>query len=131
MSLLDLTATRALIASDLSDDAFQAVIDQEEAWLARRIGPLTGIRTEIFRGVRARQVIRLQRPTENVDDAYASAFLVEDRGIDVTANVILLRNGWRVGLLIPLLLERVIPCQRRGRHHLRTDRTCSRSNVGW
>jgi hypothetical protein len=97
MSFLDLTTTRELVASDLSDAAFQEVIDLEEAWLAKRIGPLDGERTERFVNVRYGQLIRLQRPT----DADSYSFAVDDAGTDATADVELRRNGWRVARLHP------------------------------
>lgn len=94
MSLLDFAMARELISSDLSDDAFQEVIDLEEAWLARRIGQLEGVRTERFINVRYLQTIRLRRPTA-MDDM----FVVVDNGVDVTSQVELRWDGWRVARL--------------------------------
>lgn len=48
MSTVTLGEVRALVKSGLSDPDLQAVIDREEAWLAGRIGALTGVRTDTF-----------------------------------------------------------------------------------
>lgn len=49
MSLISVAQARARgVALPADDEAAQAVIDEQEAWLARRIGPLTGPRTETF-----------------------------------------------------------------------------------
>jgi hypothetical protein len=45
-SLVSIAEVRALVRSRLSDPDLQAVIDREEAWLAGRIGSLTGERTD-------------------------------------------------------------------------------------
>jgi hypothetical protein len=91
MSLLTVATARAVITTSLSDDALQDVIDREEAWLARRIGPLTGERTQTFplAGYRRRQYeVRLQRPTDTATET-------TDYG-EVVTNVELTHNGWRV-----------------------------------
>jgi hypothetical protein len=87
MSLLTVAEVRAAITTSLSDDALQSVIDQQEAWLARRIGPLDGERTQHFLNLRPTQIIHLQRPT--------SAITVEEDAVAV-ADVELRRNSWRV-----------------------------------
>lgn len=49
MSLITVAQARARGVALPSDaDAAQAVIDEQEAWLARRIGPLVGSRSETF-----------------------------------------------------------------------------------
>lgn len=49
MSLISVAQARARgIALPADDDALQDVIDEQEAWLARRIGLLTGSRSETF-----------------------------------------------------------------------------------
>lgn len=53
---------RALITTSLSDDDLEDVIAREEAWLARRIGPLEGERVETFVSVDGDEVLRLTRP---------------------------------------------------------------------
>lgn len=90
-SLVSIDTVQALMSPSLSDADLQALIDQEEAWLARRIGPLTGARTERFVSVRSTQDIRLQRPT-----AVDNIFAVDDHGTDATSTVELRRYGWRV-----------------------------------
>jgi hypothetical protein len=47
-SLTSIAEVRALVRSRLSDVDLQAVIDREEAWLAGRVGVLTGERTDTF-----------------------------------------------------------------------------------
>jgi hypothetical protein len=97
MSLLTVAAARAVITTGLSDSALQDVIDREEAWLARRIGLLTGERTETFplAGYRRRQYeVRLQRPTD-----VAGLTEVTDYGVVIT-NVELTNNGWRVAVIL-------------------------------
>ena len=48
MSLVTLSEVRALVETSLTDVDLQAVLDREEGWLAARIGPLTGARTETY-----------------------------------------------------------------------------------
>lgn len=93
MSLLTVEAARAVIDTELEDDDLQDVIDREEAWLARRIGLLSGERTQSFplAGYRRRQYyVRLQRPTDDAGLAETT-----DYG-DVVTNVELTHDGWRV-----------------------------------
>lgn len=93
MSLLTIATARAVITTSLTDAALQDVIDREEAWLARRIGPLEGERTETFplAGYRRRQYeVRLKRPTDA-----ANLSEVTDYG-EVVTNVELVHDGWRV-----------------------------------
>lgn len=68
MSLLLLAEARALVGSGLGDPDLQAVIDREEAWLARRIGALSGSRVETFwpQPVDRDDPLRLRRPTASV-----------------------------------------------------------------
>jgi hypothetical protein len=74
----------------LLDGPLQELIDDEEAWLAARIGPLSGERAQVFREVRSVQNLRLQRPAD-------TDYTVEDNGVDVTADTFRLRAGWRIG----------------------------------
>lgn len=68
------------IALPTDDDAAQAVIDEQEAWLARRIGPLEGERTEEFYVGRARtrDALGLRRYTDAVELA--------DNGVTIDAD---------------------------------------------
>lgn len=75
------------IASGLSSDDLQAVIDEQEAWLERRIGRLEGERTETFVDVATDAVLRLRRPTD--------AVTVTDAG-DALTDIALRWNGTRV-----------------------------------
>lgn len=71
----------AIIASGLSAAALQGVIDREEAWLARRIGPLTGERTQrMWPPAGDTGPLWLQRATEVV--------VVESGGVTVDALLI-------------------------------------------
>ena len=67
-SALSLAELRALVASPLSDVDLQKVIDREESWLARQIGPLTGSRTETYylRDIDTDDPLALRRPTSSV-----------------------------------------------------------------
>lgn len=67
--MITLSAARARgIALPTDDVAAQDVIDGEEAWLAARIGPLTGARTETFYvgSGRSEAKLTLRRPTDAV-----------------------------------------------------------------
>ena len=69
-SVVSVEQVRALVDSDLSDADLQAVIDREEAALAREIGPLVGPRTQTFyvssRPDNYPQSLMLTRPTSAV-----------------------------------------------------------------
>ena len=73
--MLSTDEARALITTSLSDDDLEDVIAREEAWLARRIGPLDAERIETFVTEDGDEALRLTRPT--------SAVSVEDDGGDV------------------------------------------------
>jgi hypothetical protein len=98
-----ITPAEATAAHDfgLVGAALQGAIDREEAWLARRIGPLAGERTEAFAlagfGYPGQHEVRLRRPTD--EDGLRQ---VLDAGADVTASVMLLRNGWSVAHMTPI-----------------------------
>ena len=47
-SLTTIAEVRALVKSRLSDANLQVIIDREEAWLAGKVGVLTGERTDTF-----------------------------------------------------------------------------------
>lgn len=88
MSLLTLAEARALVSTRLGDVDLQGVIDREEAWLARRIGALSGSRTQTFhvRSADRDDPVRLRRPTSTVT--------VTDAGVLLAgSSVRLLRNG--------------------------------------
>lgn len=77
MSLVTLGDVRALVKSGLSDPDLQAVIDREEAWLASRIGALTGERTDTFTpGADAPLYLRRQ----------AASVVLTDAGVAVAAD---------------------------------------------
>jgi hypothetical protein len=70
MSVLEVLAAQAAgIGAELDTLTLQDAIDEEEAWLARRIGQLVGERTErlslAYLSPRTSEV-RLQRPTDEV-----------------------------------------------------------------
>lgn len=96
MSVLSLTAARAAgVGAELSDDALQDAIDEEEAWLARRIGQLAGERTQRFplSALRPRSSeLHLQRPTD--------AVAITSDGVLLDADTLELRpGGWVVAQL--------------------------------
>ena len=66
MSLLSVAEVRALVTTSLSDSDLGDVIDREESWLAQRIGPLSGERTETFATEDGDEVLRLTRHTASV-----------------------------------------------------------------
>lgn len=67
MSVLSLTEARAAgLGEDLEAEALQDAIDEEEAWLTRRIGQLVGLRTQRFPLAYLRPTVsevHLARPT--------------------------------------------------------------------
>lgn len=82
------------VGAELGEVALQAAIDREEAWLARRIGQLTGERTERFPLAHVRPTsheVRLRRPTDEVT--------VLEGDADVSAACELRHGGWRVARL--------------------------------
>ncbi len=78
MSLVSIAEVRALVRSRLSDTDLQAVIDREEAWLAGRVGLLSGVRTETYRPGLGDTPLYLRRRAESV--------LVTDDGVTLTAD---------------------------------------------
>lgn len=84
------------IALPADDDAAQAIVDEQEAWLARRIGPLDEEITETFYVGLSRTDCKLALRR------YTDAVVVTDNGVLVDAErVILLDNGSAVGLRVP------------------------------
>ena len=65
-SLTSIAEVRALVRSRLSDADLQVVIDREEAWLAGRVGPLTGERTDTFTPGLGDTPLYLRRRAESV-----------------------------------------------------------------
>ncbi len=82
MSQVTVAEVRALTDASLSDGDLQGVIDREEAYLARRIGPLVGPRTVTI-SQPATEFFRLMRPasTATATDAGAATAveLVDER----------------------------------------------------
>lgn len=70
MSLVQVTDLQAAgVGVGMDENALQDAIDEEEAWLARRIGPLVGERTQRFALAYLRpqgSEVILQRPTDEV-----------------------------------------------------------------
>ena len=77
-SLVSIAEVRALINSRLGDVDLQAVIDREEAWLAGRVGPLAGQRTDTFRPGLGDTTLYLRRRAESV--------VVTDDGVTLVAD---------------------------------------------
>ena len=88
--MLSTAEARALITTSLSDSDLGDVISREEAWLARRIGPLEGERVETFASVSGTEGLRLSRPTD--------AVTVEDEAGPMTAVEVV---GWGDVILDP------------------------------
>lgn len=65
-SLVTPTEVKALVQTSLTDSELQTVIDREEAWLAGRIGALSGSRTETFYPTRGAEPLFLRRPAPSV-----------------------------------------------------------------
>lgn len=65
-SLVTPTEVKVLVQTSMTDADLQAVIDREEAWLAGRIGALSGARTETFYPHRGAEPLVLQRPAPSV-----------------------------------------------------------------
>jgi hypothetical protein len=98
MSLVSVSEARLRrIPLPVDDGAAQDIIDEEEAWLARRIGPLTGARTERFYvGVGVTQGrLGLRRFTDAVSvvDAGATVDPAHYRIVDHGASIILTYNA--------------------------------------
>jgi hypothetical protein len=96
VSLIDLDDARVRVPSlPLDDLAAQAIIDEQEAWLARRIGALTGSRTETFyTGISvARHKLSLAR--------YTDAVSVTDSGVTVDpSRYLLIDRGSAIAMKI-------------------------------
>lgn len=97
--MLSIAEARALITTSLSDSDLTAAIEREEAWLARRIGPLEGARTETFSTPDGDEVLQLQRP------ATAASVVVTDGSGVVTgyelrgwADIVPDGHVWRTGV---------------------------------
>ena len=90
MGLISVDDLKALVSTSLDDEALQGVIDREEAYLARRIGPLVGERTERFAFYSTSQPLRLQRPTDAASVATADPPGTPLTGVEV------ITDGWRV-----------------------------------
>lgn len=90
MGLLSVDELKALVSTSLDDEALQGVIDREEAYLARRIGPLVGERTQRFMFYATGTPLRLQRPTDA-----ASVDTVDPPGTPLTGTSVI-NGGWWV-----------------------------------
>jgi len=80
MSVTTVDEVRAMVESPLSDVVLQDVIDREEAWLARRVGPLTGSRAVVIPEPPRHDPITLSRAVSTVT--------VTDAGIAVVVDVV-------------------------------------------
>lgn len=83
--MLTVDEARALVTTSLSDADLADVISRQEAWLARRVGPLDGQRTETFVTPDGDEVLHLQRPGQS------DSMTVSDEGGAVTAVAL---RGW-------------------------------------
>ena len=82
--MLTTAEVRALVTTSMADADLEEVIAREEAWLARRVGPLEGERVETFAITFGDEVLNLTRPAEDLH--------VEDDSGDVAAGWLL--RGW-------------------------------------
>jgi hypothetical protein len=92
-SVVSITEVRALVSSGLSDVDLQVIIDREEAWLAGKVGVLTGERIDTFRPGYSDSTLYLRRRAESVvvtDDGVA---LVADTDYMFTPSTGALRRG--------------------------------------
>ncbi|HSW43107.1 MAG TPA: hypothetical protein VLM76_11415 [Patescibacteria group bacterium] len=92
VAITSLAEVRALVNSALSDVDLQAVIDREEAWLAGRIGPLAGPRTQTYRPQLGDATLYLPRRTESVVVTDAGVALVPDVDFTFTPSAGALRR---------------------------------------
>lgn len=69
---------RAVVSTSLDDPALQTVLDREAGWLAGRIGPLYGGRTETFYPQNTRDPIYLSRSTSSAVMSDDSTLLTSD-----------------------------------------------------
>lgn len=77
MPLVTTDEVEALISPGIETDALEDVIAREEAWLARKIGPLTGMRTVTLRPDLASGPLTLRRPAASVLVTMGEGGLVE------------------------------------------------------
>lgn len=98
--LLPTDALGAGVGLEMDPADLQDAIDREEAWLARRIGPLTGERTEDFPLAHIRPTVhevRLRRPTDAVEVLQYD--VNHANPADITGQVDVRGLGWRVAIL--------------------------------
>jgi hypothetical protein len=102
VSLIVLAEARKRVPSLPSDDgAAQAIIDEQEAWLARRLGgPLTGERTETFYTAGATGKLSIARFTnevvvvDNGTTLAAASIRLIDRGSAVVLDADVVNRWW-------------------------------------
>ncbi len=98
MSLTSIAEVRALVSSRLSDADLAAVITREEAWLANRVGVLSGVRTDTFRPDPGDAPIYLRRRAASVIVTDGGATLVADADYLFTPSTGMIRRlhrAWR------------------------------------
>lgn len=94
-SVTSLAEVRALVTTSLSDVDLQAIIDREEAWLAGRVGALSGERTDRFRPGLGDTTLYLRRRADAVAVTDDGVALVEDTDYVFTpASGALRRGAW-------------------------------------
>lgn len=87
MSLVSIEEVQARnVGRDLGDSALQDAIDAAESWLARRIGPLLGERTQLLYPRRSAEPLYLRR--------FTSTVTIEDDGEEVDAADYRLYDGF-------------------------------------
>lgn len=101
--MLTVDEARALVTTSLSDADLEDVIEREEAWLARRIGPLEGERIETFVSRDGDEVLRLQRPADSVaveDDSGSLSAFSYRRWSDVVPGTSTASLSWAGDVLV-------------------------------
>jgi len=94
-SFVSIAEVRALVRSRLSDTDLQVVIDREEAWLAGKVGTLTGARTDTYRPSPGDQPVYLQRLSGSVVVTDDGVTLVADTDYLFTPSTgMILRASW-------------------------------------
>lgn len=108
-NVLSTDAARVLVDTNLNDADLETVIGYEEAWLARRVGQLTGERAQrlVPRAYSDSSRLYLLRPTDSVEvsdagtDLDPAAFtLVENgRAIEVVSGAWVAAGLWPLGVV--------------------------------
>lgn len=92
--MLTVNEVRAVITTSLSDSDLADVITREEAWLARRIGPLDGERVETFVTYSGDEVLELGRPAVDIDITDDFGDRLDDIDMRGWSDVVITSGAW-------------------------------------